>query len=58
MNIQDARRLLDTVKEGASYPAEVIDKALDATGDRRDYIFMPAPEIDEFVQALREGGAI
>lgn len=58
MNIQDAKRLLDTIKEGASYPTEVVDKALDMTGDQRDYIFMPSPEIDEFVQALRESGQL
>lgn len=58
MNIQDAKRLLDTIKEGASYPTEVVDKALDMTGDQRDYVFMPSPEIDEFVQALRESGQL
>jgi hypothetical protein len=36
----------------------VVDKALDITGDQRDYTYLPSTEIDEFVQALREGGAI
>ena len=58
MNIQDAKRLLDTIKEGASYPTEVVDKALDMTGDQRNYTYLPSTEVDEFVQALREGGAI
>jgi hypothetical protein len=58
MNIQDAKRLLDSIKDGAQYPAEVVAKALDMSGDQRDYVYLPSPEIDEFVQALREGGAI
>jgi hypothetical protein len=58
MNIQDAKRLLDTIKEGASYPTEVVDKALDMSGDQRDYIYLPSPEIDEFVHALRESGQL
>ncbi len=58
MNLHDAKRLLDTIKDGASYPTEVVDKALDMTGDQRNYTYLPSTEVDEFVQALREGGAI
>ena len=58
MNLHDAKRLLDTIKEGASYPTEVVDKALDMTGDQRNYTYLPSTEVDEFVQALREGGSI
>ena len=58
MTHNDSKKLLDSIKDGAQYPAEVVAKALDMSGDQRDYTYLPSTEIDEFVQALREGGAI
>jgi hypothetical protein len=58
MTHDDSKKLLDSIKDGAQYPAEVVAKALDMSGDQRDYTYLPSTEIDEFVQALREGGAI
>ena len=58
MNSDDANRLLNSVKDGAVYPQEIVSKALSATGDHNDYIFVICPEIEDFVQALREGGSI
>ena len=58
MTGDDANRLLDSVKDGAVYPQEIVSKALSATGDHNDYIFVICPEIEDFVQALREGGSI
>ena len=58
MTHDDSKRLLDSIKDGAQYPAEVVAKALDMSGDQRDYIYLPSPEIDEFVNALRESGQL
>ena len=58
MTFEEAHRLLDNIKDGAQYPDEVVDRALSVTGDQLNYIFVATTELDEFVEALFESGAI
>jgi len=54
----EAMRLLDRVKDGTQYPGDVVAEALAMTGDKRHASDLPCPEIEEFVQALRQAGAL
>jgi hypothetical protein len=58
MTYQEAVRLLDRVKDGVHYPDEVVAEALAMTGDKQHASDLPCPEIEEFVQALRQAGAL
>ena len=58
MTYSDAIKLLDRVKDGVQYPAEVVDEAMAMTGDQLHASQVPCPEIDEFVQALRQAGLL
>jgi len=58
MTHDDSKKLLDSIKDGAQYPAVVVAKALDMSVDQREYTYLPSPEIDEFVLALRESGQL
>ena len=39
MTLEMARRVLDRVRDGASYPAHIITEALKATGDLEESIY-------------------
>ena len=58
MTYQDANRLLDQVKDGRQYPELVVAEALAMTGDQDHRTELPCPEIDDFVQALKQSGAL
>lgn len=54
MTHQEATKLLDMAKDGQPVPEEVLNEALFLTGDTP----CPCPEIEEFVQAMRESGLL
>lgn len=56
MTHQEANRLLDMVKDGQPIPGEVLNEALFMAGDGAVWRDLPCPEIEEFVQAMREAG--
>jgi hypothetical protein len=58
MTYAEAVRLLDRVKDGVQYSDEVVAEALAMTGDQQHATQVPCPEIEEFVQALRQAGAL
>ena len=58
MTYAEAVRLLDRVKDGVQDPDEVVAEALAMTGDQQHATQVPCPEIEEFVQALRQAGAL
>jgi len=47
MNYFQANAILDAVKEGRNYPSQIVNKALELTGDART---------DEFYEGLRSEG--
>lgn len=58
MTPQEAHKLLDSVKDGAQFSHEVVNQALSVTGDQINFVYVATTELDDFVQALLEGGAI
>ncbi|CAB4141458.1 hypothetical protein UFOVP417_22 [uncultured Caudovirales phage] len=58
MTYSDAIRLLDRVKDGVQFPDEVVAEALAMTGEQHHATQVPCPEIEDFVQALREAGQL
>ena len=58
MTYADAVRILDMAKDGVEYPAAVVVEALAMCGDTNHATEIPCPEINEFVKALRESGAL
>lgn len=56
MTHQEANRLLDMAKDGQPIPGEVLNEALFMAGDGACWRDLPCPEIEEFVQAMRESG--
>lgn len=54
----EAHQLLDKAKEGQPVPPEVIAAALAVTGDAACRLNVPCPDIQAFVQAMREGGVL
>jgi hypothetical protein len=58
MTHQEAQQLLDKAREGQHIPEDVITEALFMTGDGACWRDIPDPEIEDFVQAMRESGAL
>lgn len=58
MTHQEANRLLDMAKDGQPIPGEVLNEALFMAGDGACWRDLPCPEIEEFVQAMRESGLL
>jgi hypothetical protein len=58
MTHQEANRLLDMAKDGQPIPDDVLTEALFLTGDGACWRDLPCPEIEEFVQAMRESGLL
>jgi hypothetical protein len=56
MNHADAVKLLDMVREGQPIPPEVIAEALFLTGDAAAWLDVPAPQVEQFVDAMRRAG--
>ena len=58
MTYQDAVRILDMAKDGVDYPTAVVVEALAMCGDGNHATQIPCPEINEFVDALRQSGVL
>lgn len=58
MTHQEANRLLDMAKDGQPVPQEVLTEALFLAGDGACWRDLPCPEIEAFVQAMRESGLL
>lgn len=58
MTHTEALRLLDMAKDGQPIPDEVLNEALFLTGDGAIWTDLPCPDIEEFVQAMRESGLL
>lgn len=58
MTYADALRLLDRVKDGVQFPDEVVAEALAMTGEQQHATQVPCPDVEAFVQALREAGQL
>jgi hypothetical protein len=58
MTLEDANRILDKTKEGYRMPGDVIAEALFMTGDAGCWSDLPCPNVESFVQALREAGQL
>lgn len=58
MTHQEAQQLLDKAKEGQPIPEDVLTEALFMTGDGACWRDIPCPEIEDFVKAMRESGAL
>jgi hypothetical protein len=53
-----ATRLLDLVRKGIDVPDDVITEALYMTGDGSILTELPNPEMEAFIQAMREAGQL
>jgi hypothetical protein len=58
MTHADAVRILDMSKDGVEYPIAVVVEALAMCGDTNHASQIPCPEMEEFVKALRQSGAL
>jgi len=58
MTLEDANKILDKTKEGQRMPGDVISEALFMTGDAGCWSDLPCPDVEAFVQALREAGQL
>ena len=58
MTHADATQLLGMAREGQPIPEEVLNEALFMSGDGACWRDIPCPEIEEFVQAMRESGLL
>ena len=58
MTHQEATQLLGMAREGQPIPEEVLNEALFMSGDGACWRDIPCPEIEEFVQAMRESGLL
>lgn len=58
MTYAEAKRILDMSKEGVEYPIQVIVEALAMCGDADHATQIPDLEMQEFVEALRQSGAL
>ena len=58
MTHQEATQILDKTKEGQRMPEDVIAEALFMTGDAGCWSDLPCPDVESFVQALREAGQL
>lgn len=58
MTYAEAKRILDMSKEGVEYPILVIVEALAMCGDADHATQIPNHEMQEFVEALRQSGAL
>jgi hypothetical protein len=58
MTYHEAQMLLDAVKDGQPVPLDVVTEALFMTGDGEDSTDLPCPDIQAFVQAMRDAGLL
>ena len=58
MTHEEANRLLDMAKDGQPIPDDVLSEALFMAGDGVCKHELPCPEIESFVQSMREAGLL
>lgn len=58
MTHAEATQLLGMAREGQPIPEEVLNEALFMSGDGACWRDLPCPDIEEFVQAMREAGQL
>jgi hypothetical protein len=58
MTYAEANRILDLVKKGEPVPDAVVSEALFMTGDGPIITDIPCPQLENFVQAMRDAGLI
>lgn len=58
MTLQQANQLLDMSKDGAPIPNEVLAEALYMTGDGALWRDMPCPEIESFLDDMKQAGLL
>lgn len=58
MTHAEATQLLGMAREGQPIPEEVLNEALFMSGDGACWRDLPCPQIEEFVQAMREAGLL
>jgi hypothetical protein len=58
MTHHQANQLLDMSKDGQPIPSEVLDEALYMTGDGALWRDMPCPEIEAFLEAMKQAGLL
>lgn len=56
MNHTEALRLLDMAKDGQPISEDVLTEALFMTGDAACWRDIPCPDVQAFVQDMREAG--
>jgi hypothetical protein len=58
MTYLEANRILDLVKKGQPIPDEVVSEALFMVGDGPIISDVPCPQLEGFVQAMKDAGLI
>lgn len=58
MTLDEANKLLDAAKYGQPIPPEVVAEALFMTGDGAAWTDLPCPDIEAFLQAMRNAGCL
>jgi hypothetical protein len=58
MTHQQANQLLDMSKDGAPIHSDVLAEALYMTGDGALWRDMPCPEIEAFLEAMKQAGLL
>jgi len=58
MTYREAHRILDLLKRGEPVPDEVVSEALFMTGDGPIITDVPCPQLEGFVQAMKDAGLI
>jgi len=58
MTYQEATKLLDMAKDGQPVPEDVLNEALFMTGDGASWRDLPCPDIEAFVEAMRQAGLL
>lgn len=54
MNREEAKKILDQVRQGADWSVDLIRQALTATGDLEPYAGLRSPLLDQEVQGERQ----
>lgn len=58
MIYEEAIKILDMAKEGQPIPEDVLTEALFMTGDAACWRDIPCPDVQAFVQDMREAGLL
>ncbi len=58
MNHQEATKILDMATDGQPIPEDVLTEALFMTGDAACWRDIPCPDVQAFVQDMRQAGLL